>query len=181
MLTIEAKFNKKSTVNDVMAKATLLNGRRISFGYPHGVPVAAPSRRGSGHKPYKDIEEVRKIMTWQEKGTQHIFPRPFFGPMMEKKHDEIESRATRLMSNVLHKDKDVDQEFSDLGFYLAEKTQEQIRDRKAPLLKPATVKRKRSKLLLRDTWAAYNSVTFKLSGKASRPKDIIREIPVMVN
>jgi hypothetical protein len=181
MLDIEVKPNFKSNASTVMANTAKLNGRRISFGYPHDVPVAAPTQRGSGHKPYRDIEEVRRVMNWQEKGTKNIFPRPFFAPLMQKKHEEIMGRAQTLARNVLYKSNDVYQELSNFGFYLVNKVQKQIRDRKAPLLKPATVKRKRSKLLLRDTWAAYNSIAFKLYGDKIRQSDITRKIAVIGN
>lgn len=147
--------------NTVLKRAAEL-GRKpaLDVGFPIGGVLGRPTRRGSGHKPFKSMAEVAYVMGCHEKGLGHNPKRPFMMPAMVKNKAAIDTLQERTGKAILLGQMSVRDGMNLIGQFMAEKIKQEIREMTSPALKPATIKRKGNSLLLQDTGQAINSVTW---------------------
>lgn len=134
----------------------------IDVGFPKDGKIAPPSKQGSGHKPFKNMPEIAFIMAVHEYGRKDgtIPARPFMRPAILFNKSRIAKYQQRIATSVLIGNITVNEGLDRVGKYVVNLIKEELRFLDGPPLKPRTIARKGSEILLIDTKQAYNSIQF---------------------
>jgi len=157
-----AVTEKNNQLVPFVKRSKEFDGRQLQIGYPVGAPVAPPTRIGSGHKPYKSMLQLRRVMIMHEEGTENMPARPWFGPAIENNEKRIEKRCAKAVQTGLEKVANPKTAMDQVGAYIVGLLRESIRNIPGPPLKGDPIRRKGRSTLLRDTNSAYNSLTWRV-------------------
>jgi hypothetical protein len=134
----------------------------IDAGFPPGAKLGQPSRKGSGHAPWKSMVELAYVMGSHEFGRKdgHYPARPFMRPALQKCKEEVKKLQAMVGTKIIKGELSLPMGLAFIGNYIAERIKTELKSLKSPALKPSTIKAKGRSELLRDTDQALNSITY---------------------
>lgn len=153
----------KNGIDTFIQRTRAMDKKEVVSGLPSGSRVEAGSRHGSGHTDYRNMAQLRRVMVWQETGTKRIPSRPWFSNVTVRQRELIEKKVALEYSYYQSKKQTLKVTLDNIGKYMVNKFRDSIRNMPGPPLKKSTIRRKGHALLLRDTYSAFNSLTYRIS------------------
>jgi hypothetical protein len=178
-MSVKTTYDRRNW-DKVLSNAKDLNLKpSVDAGFPPGGKLGSPSRKGSGHKPWKSMLELAYIMGVHEMGRKDgVIPmRSHIRKAMTRHEKDIQSAQAIVGTKILIGELSLKEGLSFLGHTMVEYIKNEIRSMKTPVLKKATIKAKGNADLLRDTEQAINSVSYVANVFRDRNTDIIPNIP----
>lgn len=110
-----------------------------------------------GGKTYPDGTDVASVAFWNEYGTEHSPPRPFFRNGVERYSP---GWPEQIAENLRDTEYDTDKTLDRMGHLIVDQIKQSIRDTNSPPLAESTVRRKGFDKPLIDTGVMIDSVAF---------------------
>lgn len=155
-------------ITPFIQRTRMIDRKEIISGYPSGSRVVSGTRRGSKHPDYRNMAQLRRVMVWQETGTRRIPSRPWFSNVTERQHTLVQRKCAREYEVYQSKKQTLKVTLENIGQYMVNKFKKSIQEMPGPSLSKWTIRRKGHAFLLRDTYSAYNSLTYKVRNVNNR-------------
>ncbi len=153
---------KKDLFSQLKADMTAMSESYIKAGWPSGEKVGAPTKKGSGAKPFENMSEVARVAVWNEFGVpqKNIPARPAFRNFLDSSREKAVQFMAKLMGEVQSGNMKPDAVFAALGLWAQAGIRKSIRALREPENAKSTIRRKHSSHPLIDNGQEINSVTF---------------------